>query len=509
MAAETRLAARGLAKSYGPIHALIDAAIDLVPGEVHAIVGENGAGKSTLAKILAGAVAPDAGDVLLDGRKIMLRGRRDAIAHGIGFLPQALSLVGALTLVENKALGEDRMHVDAVRLRRDLDAAIARTGLAVALDVPVGRLSVAERQLGELLLAVAQGVRILLLDEPTSMLGPGEVERLVRCLRELARNGVAVGLVTHRIAEVLENSDCLTVMRGGRVVHHGATEGLTADELARLIVGERDRIVALRAHKPGDRQRLVATDLAVEENGVASLDGVTLAVREGEVLGIAGVASASQRILADVLTGLRRPDRGRVTLDEVEITGDAALACRLGIAHVADERAFNLAMDRSIAVNASLLRLGEAAFHRFGLRRPGAEAGHAGQVCHGFEVRPAHPGLPVFGLSGGNQQKLILGRELERNPPAIVAHSPTQGLDLSATAAIHNRLLAAADAGAAVVVISADLDEIMGIADRLVVLSGGRIADEIDLRASRPDSARLGAAMTKGRTSERFTQALS
>jgi ABC-type uncharacterized transport system ATPase subunit len=487
-----------LSKSYGSIHALVEADIALRPGEVHAIVGENGAGKSTLAKILAGAVTADAGEIVVDGRQVEFRRRREAIAAGIGFVPQGLSLVGALTLVENDALGRGGFRLDAKRGRADLARAAARTGLSVALDVPTGRLSPAERQLGELLIALAQGARILLLDEPTSMLGPREIERLVRCLRALAADGIAIGLVTHRIAEVIDNADRLTVLRGGRIVHRGPTGGLTADGLARLMIGERSRTVHRGGGTRGGQIRLDARDLSAVEDGITVLDGVGFAVAAGEVLGVAGVAGASQPALAAVLAGLRRPERGTVTMDGVDITGAPAAAARRGLAYVPEERQSGLVADRSIAVNASLLRLGEPNFRRFGLRRPGAERRQGAAICASFDVRPSLPDLEVAGLSGGNQQKLLLGRELERDPAVVVAHSPTQGLDLAAAAAIRNRLIAAAAAGAAVVVISADLDEMADICDRLVVLSGGRIADEIDLTRAPLDISRLGSAMARG-----------
>jgi general nucleoside transport system ATP-binding protein len=495
----TQLEARGISKAYGPVQALADVAIGLAPGQIHAIVGENGAGKSTLAKILAGAIVADGGAIILDQESVTFRRRHDAIARGIGFVPQSLSLVGALTLIENHALNQHREFVNTRAIRGELDAVTARAGLSVAFDVPVGRLSVAERQLGELLIAVAQGARILLLDEPTSLLGPHEVDRLVRCLKDLARSGVAIGLVTHRIAEVLQNSDAVTVLRGGRLAHHGPSAALTADELARLMVGERGRSVAPRKRPRDEQVRLEASHLTAIVNGVTLLDDVELAVRRGEIVGVAGVADRSQVILAELLAGLRRPDRGTVWLDGVEITARPTLARRLGVAHVADDRALGLVAERTVGVNASLLELEEPEFRRFGLRNPAAERRYGKAICEDFNVEPPLADLPAGGLSGGNQQKLILGRELARAPKAIVVHSPTQGLDLRATAAIHNRLLDCAATGAGVVVISADLDEVVSLSDRLVVLSAGRFVDVIDLAVGPLDPARLGAAMARGR----------
>jgi general nucleoside transport system ATP-binding protein len=503
----TALAARGVSKAYGPVKALIDADIDLAPGQIHAIVGENGAGKSTLAKILAGVIARDRGEIQVDGKAVTTHHQRDAIAHGICFVPQALSLVGALTLIENRALTQPRNFINIPAIRRELEAVASRSDLAVTLDVAVGRLSVAERQLGELLIALAQGARILLLDEPTSLLGPREVSQLIRCLRDLARDGAAIGLVTHRIAEVMDDSDVVTVLRGGRLVHHGPSAVLTTDDLAYLMVGERGRTVARHLRPQDDRIRLEAKGLSVTVNEVAVLGDVDLNVRRGEIVGIAGVADTSQGILAELLAGLRRPDRGAVMLDGVDITGHPALACELGLAHIAEERLLGLVPDLPVAVNASLLQLRRPGFSRLGLRQGAAEVRHSRAVCDDFAVRPPLPKLPVAGLSGGNQQKLILGRELQRRPKAIVAHSPTQGLDLAAAADIHNRLLEAAAGGAAIVVISADLDEVIAISDRLLVLSGGQLVDDIDISLGAPDSARLGAAMARGRTAGPKAQA--
>ncbi len=495
----TVLAARGVSKAYGPVRALIDADIDLAPGQIHAIVGENGAGKSTLAKILAGVIPADRGEILVDGKAVPAHRQQDAIAHGIGFVPQALSLVGALTLIENRALTQPCNFINVSAIRRELEEVASRSGLAVPLDVAIGRLSVAERQLGELLITLAQGARILLLDEPTSLLGPREVSQLIRCLRDLARDGAAIGLVTHRIAEVMDDSDMVTVLRGGRLVHHGPSVAMTTDDLAHLMVGERDRTVARRLRPRDDRIRLESKGLSVTVNDVAVLRDVDLSVRRGEIIGIAGVADTSQTVLAELLTGLCRPDRGTVVLDGVDITAAPALACGLGLAYIGDDRVLGLVPDMPVAANASLLQLRTPGFSRLGLRQGAAEIRYGRAVCNDFGVRPPLPKLPAAGLSGGNQQKLILGRELQRTPKAIVAHSPTQGLDLAAAADIHNRLLAAADGGAAIVVISADLDEVIAISDRLLVLSGGQLVDDFDISLGAPDPARLGAAMARGR----------
>jgi ABC-type uncharacterized transport system ATPase subunit len=492
------LSASGLTKSFQTVRALADADFHLRPGEVHAIVGENGAGKSTLAKILAGVQTADAGEIRIDDRPVSFRRRQDAIAAGIGFLPQNLSLVGALSLVENDLLAEKTLRADVQGARLKLKAAAKRTGIGVPLDVPTGRLSIVERQMGELLIALAQDARFLLLDEPTSLLGPREVETLVRCLRDLAAGGVGIGLVTHRISEVLGGADLVTVLRGGYVVHHGPARELDALSLARLMIGERSMTVQRLQRQPGETARLIATEISFANDEAVILDGVNIAVRGGEILGVAGVAGAAQPVLASVLAGTLRPTHGRIVLDGTDITGDAQRAARLRLASIPDERAAGLVPALSIATNASLLRLPEQAFRRVGLRRLRQEIRYGGEICRRFAVRPPAPKMRASALSGGNQQKLLLGRELDRDPIAVVAHSPTQGLDLAATAAVRNTLIEAAGRGAAVVVISADLDELIAIADRMVVLSAGKIVDELDLRNEAFDAARIGKAMAVG-----------
>jgi ABC-type uncharacterized transport system ATPase subunit len=494
----TALSASGLTKSFATLQALADADFELRPGEVHAIVGENGAGKSTLAKILAGVYQADAGEIRVDGQQTSFRRRHDAIAAGVGFLPQTLSLVGALTLVENDVLGQKRVRADLSGARNKLETAAKRTGIAVPLDIPTSRLTLVERQMGELLVALAQDARFLLLDEPTSMLGPREVERLIRCVRDLAAGGVGVGLVTHRISEVIGSADRVTVLRGGRVVHRGSAKELDAAAIAHLMIGERAIAVHRSDLRRSGRERLVASGLSLIEDGAKILDDVSVSVMGGEIVGVAGVAGAAQPALSSILAGTRRPTGGRVLLDGADITGSAGYATRLGLAYVPDERAAGLVPELTVATNASLLRLSERSFRRAGLRRPRAEMRYGATVCGRFGVRPPSPGLRANGLSGGNQQKLLLGRELDRNPIVIVAHSPTQGLDIAATAAAHNALIDAAARGAAVIVISPDLDELIAMADRIVVLSAGKIVDALDLRSEPFDAARIGRAMAVG-----------
>jgi general nucleoside transport system ATP-binding protein len=488
------LAARNVYKSFGPVAALAGAGVTLYSGRVTAIVGENGAGKSTLAKILAGVLQLDQGEVLLYGKPVTFRGRADAIAAGVGFVPQALSFIGTLTLAENHLIGRPGFIANRAQAERELVDASAELGVDLPFDVPLERLSLPERQLGEIASAVASGARVLLLDEPTSSLGPLEIERLIVSVRRLAAAGTAIGLVTHRIAEVLSGADFVAVLRGGVPISEGPTVGLDPDAIARLMVGT--AIPAQTKLLPhGDIVRLSAEHLAVSSDNVQYLDDITFEVRAGEIVGVAGVASNSQTILAETMTGLRKPSSGRVLVDGNDVTDDPQRACRIGVAHIPDDRIVGIVPDLTVADNASLFRLRDAGFARFGMRNQRAEYEHALCITERTDVRPRRPDLPVAALSGGNQQKLLVGRELDGHPAAVIAHGPTQGLDLSAAAEIRHRLSEIAGAGAAILVISADLDEILSISHRVIVLSLGRISDSFDLRAGPPDMLRFGRAM--------------
>jgi ABC-type uncharacterized transport system ATPase subunit len=472
---------QGLTKRFGDVVALDDVSITLAAGDVHAIVGENGAGKSTLARLLAGTLAPDAGRVRSEGRPAMV--------------PQALSLVGELSLVEHVALARGAGRFDADAARRGLRRALRRLGAGgIDPDVPTLQLGLPERQLGELAVALALGARTLILDEPTSSLGPDQVDALIAAVRGLSADGVAVVLVTHRIREALEAAAAVTVLRGGRLVHQGPIAALDADSVAQLMVGELAPAEERVARMPGD-VRLEVAALAAGE-GPGALHGVSLSVRGGEIVGIAGVAGSGQRMLADTIAGLVQPPVGRVLVDGADVTGAPDRAVAAGVAYVPQDRAEGVVATRSGTENAVLLRaLREKRLRtRLGLRNRRAERALADDLYERFDVRPRRPPLRAGALSGGNQQKLLVGRELDRAPGVVVAHGPTQGLDLRAAAAIRDDLVAAAQRGAAVLVLSADLDEVLALSDRIVVLSAGRITDE--LRAGEDvDATRLGHAM--------------
>ncbi len=473
------LTARGVGKRFGDLVALEGADLTLRGGQVTAIVGENGAGKSTLAKIVAGVYAPDAGTLTLDGRERAFADRRRMAALGVGFVPQSLSFVGALSSLDNHLLAASSFWLHRRAAREKLAAAGRTLGVDLDWDAPAERLGLAERQLAEIASALAHGARVLLLDEPTSALGPLEVERLIEALARLKRDGVAIGLVTHRVREVLAAAEDVVVLRQGRPVHAGAVAGLEAEAIARLMVGERARDAASVRRAPG------AVRLRVERLTVpGALEDVSFELRAGEVVGVAGVAGAWQSALAESLAGLRPEARGVVVRDAT-------------LAFIPEARGDGVPAGLPASLAASLLRLGEPGFTRFGLRRPEAERALFLRIAERFDVRPARPGLRVGLFSGGNQQKLLVGRELEREPAVVIAHGPTQGLDLAAAAAIRREIAGAAERGAAVLVISADLDELLGIAGRILVFARGRLAAEFETSGAAPGLAhRIGEAMT-------------
>ena len=490
------LAARSVSKSFGSVRALDDAQIVVRPGRVHALVGENGAGKSTLAKILAGIEHPDAASMTLAGMPYAPHDRADAKRLGIDMVPQQLSLVGELTLVENFLLTGRSPLARRSRARALLAETLERAGVQVDLDVPTSALSQAHRQLGEIVVALAEGATTLILDEPTASLGPLEVGGLFEHLRALCELGTAILLITHRLGEVRQVADEVTVLSHGRIVHTGSAAGLEPARIAELMVGDLPEPAVRTRREPGSTV-LAARGVSAPSRRDASLVDVSLEVRAGEVVGVAGVAGSGQNVLLDVLAGFQPPQTGDVRVDGVAVT-DARGMLRAGVAWIPEERGQAIVPTLTLRENLDVYTSAT------GRRTSARSARRADRTAHSetlrsFDVRPAEPALAAGGLSGGNQQKLLIARELGtawaegETPRVVLAYGPTQGLDLRAAQAVRERLVAAADAGAAVLVASHDLDEILALADRVLVMFGGRIV--ADLPADQATTARLGAAM--------------
>ena len=472
-------------------------------GQVHALLGENGAGKSTLMNVVYGLVKPDSGEVSVDGRPASIKGPQDAIRLGIGMVHQHFMLIPPLTVAENIILGRETSAqygvVDRSRAVADVLQLSRRYGLEIDPSARVEGLSVGIQQRVEILKTLFRGARILILDEPTAVLTPQETERLFDIIRNLARDGTAVIFITHKLGEVMKIADQITVMRRGKVVGELVTKDTNEAEIARMMVG---REVLLRVDKKPARPGPVA--LAVEnltaetEQGVPALRGLSFQLHEGEILGLAGVEGNGQSELIEVLAGTRKPSQGRVLLGERDITGMTADEIRrLKVAHIPeDRRGAGLVLNYSVADNLVLGRERSSLFSWQGIvLRIKAILAWARRLIKEFDIRTPGPETPARALSGGNQQKIIVAREMASNPTVLLAAQPTRGVDIGAIEFIHRRIVAERDQGTAVLLVSAELEEIRSLSDRIAVIYEGRIVGEESPDAS---EERLGLLMTGG-----------
>ncbi len=489
---------RQITKRFPGVVANDGVTLQVAPGEVHALLGENGAGKTTLVSVLYGLQQPDAGEIWLDGQRVRIRSPRDALRLGIGMVPQHFLLIRRHTVVENVALGlpgEPFVRPTRRLEPRLLDLA-TRYGLGVDPRARVADLSPSEQQRVEILKVLLRGARILILDEPTSVLTPQEVRGLFEVLRRMRRDGHAVIFISHKLDEVTAIADRITVLRRGRVVATLPAADVDRRALARMMVGRDVTFQPARQRTtPGDVVLQVDGLRAPGPRGVDALRGVSLVVRGGEILGIAGVAGNGQRELVEVLTGLRRAAGGRVLLCGRDVTNrPARLLHDLGVAHIPEDRLRDgIVPTMSVAENLVLRRYRHRPFARGALLDPRAVAAFARQVIAEYEIATPGPEVPARLLSGGNVQRLILGRELAGQPVLVVAAHPTAGLDVAATEQVHARLQQCRAQGAAVLLVSEDLDEILALADRIAVFFGGQVVGE--LPAQEADPERLGLLM--------------
>jgi len=476
---------RGVTKRFGEVTANDHISIELRRGEIHGLLGENGAGKSTLMKILYGLYSPDEGEVFVDGERAEIRDPKDAVSRGIGMVHQHFTLIPRLTVAENIVLGAEPRKGFSL----DLDGAVRATeelseryGLHVDPRARVANLSVGVQQRVEILKALYREARILVLDEPTAVLTPQETEDLFGTLKELVGDGLSIILITHKLGELIGVGDRITIIRDGKVV--GTVDASSTDEgaLARLMVG---RDVLLRVEKTDVKvgePRLAAENLVVHANtGVTAVDGVSFEVRGGEILGIAGLDGNGQTELAEALAGVRRVESGHVRLDGEDVTSWGADARQQrGLAYVPEDRGSKgLVQDFSLYENNALKTYDERPFSRFGWIFPKVMRRRAAENLRAYDVRPADPDARAGSLSGGNQQKAILARELSGDPGVIIAAQPTRGVDVGAIEFIHRRLLEQRSESKAILLISLELEEIRSLSDRILVMYAGRIAGEL------------------------------
>jgi ABC-type uncharacterized transport system ATPase subunit len=497
------LAVRDISKRFGPVEALDGVSLDFRAGEVHAVLGENGAGKSTLMHVLSGLCQPDAGSVQLDGRRLDLSTPQSARRAGIGMVHQHFTLVERLTVAENLVLSlpdRPRLALSRSRLAQSATQIAARLDLDIGdPEAVTGTLAVGTRQRIEIVKALAYDARVLILDEPTAVLTRGEIDQLFSLLRQLRDAGRVVVFITHKLREVTDVADRVTVMRRGRVVTTREAVAIGEGEMAELMVGVlAPPVTRLRATvAPGAPDRLSLSSLSTAPDGGRALRSVSLTVRAGEVFGIAGVAGNGQQELFEVLVGSRTTTEGEIRVDgqEVRLTSPAA-ASAAGIGHIPpDRQQEGLVLPMSVADNC-LLNCGVLAHLRRGPFLSGGEVRtFADDLVRRHSVQTESVDAPAATLSGGNQQRLIVGRQLFLQPKVLIAANPTRGLDVAAARSVHDALSAFAASGRAVLLISGDLDEVLDLSHRLAVLHAGRLSQTLSPTVSGDRLGRLMAGV--------------
>ena len=503
MSADTpALELRGITKRFGPVVANDRVDFDLRPGEVHALLGENGAGKSTLMSILYGLYHPDEGEVLVDGKPVRVDSPAKAIEIGIGMVHQHFMLVPVMTVTENIVLGNEPRRGGGLLDVREGAARVRelseRYGLVVDPDALIEDVTVGTQQRVEILKTLYRDARILVLDEPTAVLTAQEANELFEVLNALKADGVAIVFISHKLGEVLEIADRVTVLRRGKKVDTVPAEGATEQSLARLMVGRDVLLEVEKAASATHEPALEVEDLHVtDDRGLEAVRGVSLTVNGGEIVALAGVDGNGQQELVEAIAGLRSVRSGGIRIAGKDVTDSGVReTCDAGVAHIPEDRHLRgLVLDFTLAENLALREYYKPPLSKSGWLKIGHINTRARELLEEYDVRGGSPGTLASSLSGGNQQKVCIAREIASNPSLLLAHQPTRGLDVGAIEFVHRRLVAEREAGRGILLVSLEFDEVRSLADRILVIYEGAIVGEFAPDASEHE---LGVAMTGG-----------
>jgi len=495
---------RHVTKSFPGIVANDDVSFDLREGEVHALLGENGAGKSTLMNILYGLYHPDEGEILIKGSPVRLGAPSAAIEAGVGMVHQHFMLIPVMTVAENIVLAEeptrDGILLDIGEAERRVQEISDRYNLAVDPGARIQDITVGQQQRVEILKALYRDADILVLDEPTAVLTPQEAQELFEVVRQLTARGKSIIFISHKLNEVLEIADRITVLRRGKLIETLPAHGATEESLARLMVGREVLLRVAKTPAQPSETLLEISDLSVyDDRGIEKVRDVTFDVRAGEIVGLAGIDGNGQTELIDAITGLRGVTSGTVSVAGENVTSAAHGHLEAGIGHIPEDRQRRgLVLEYSIAENIALHDYRSPPASRYGWLFPGRLIARARTLIRDFDVRGGGPNTRSGGLSGGNQQKVVLAREIERDPKVLIAAQPTRGLDVGAIEFVHRRLIEERDEGRAILLVSLELEEVLSLSDRILVIYEGEIVGEFPPTATEEE---LGFAMTGGKRS--------
>ncbi|MFZ6773913.1 ABC transporter ATP-binding protein [Undibacterium sp. SXout7W] len=508
--ANTMVELRGISKRYANGNLASDnISICIQQGEIHAIIGENGAGKSTLMKMLYGMEKPDTGAIIINGQTCLFQQPADAIAAGVGLVPQHLQLLPSFTVAQNIVLGHEPkkgLWIDDARAVADVLATAHQYGLDIDPKAIVATLSLGEQQRVEIIKTLYRGASVILLDEPTAVLSPQEAEALFVTLRKLVKLGVTIILITHKLMEVREVAHRFTVLRNGRVTGMGESGTISDEQMTQMIVGRPLKSIRVRAkkkHDPLADPLITVRNISLTHGKVLSkLHGLCFDIAPGEILGVAGVEGNGQNLLAEIVSGLTKPDTGDIAIAGVSYSGKGIRAARMhGVASIPEDRLHNgIAKNMSLIENVIAVDYHKATLSRMGVLDMQAARNMTVDIIEKFKVVAHSPELSIGSLSGGNMQKLIMGRELSTSPRLLVASQPTRGVDIGSTQDLHQHLQDLCKSGAAILLISADIDEILTLSDRIMVMFQGQIVAHF--KNENLTAQDLGAFMTGSKRHE-------